>query len=352
MKIFSLAVILVIFGIIVISGCTQTPPKETKKTELIIFETNKSGQAESMLNEMLNETVANETVTVNKTAAEPVTEMPKEDKPPACDEGKIYSVKCTDSTTIEQQKCVNGKIEITTEKCKTDYLCSSAVCVPDPAKCVDSDNGENITAPGKVLYNGQIYEDYCMMGDIVEYYCLNNKVQGGRVQCPAGTHCTNGSCEYWAPTCTKKGNKVTVDDHTFKIVTKTDYCKNYGVLTKYSCMSNGSYDETWITCASDEWCSSETLSCEKKMCNNGYGSVITKDIEKPDGVYYKDTLNSDYCFDNVTIVEVYCDGNVAKNATLSCPTGYICQKVMLDQKNTETEASNPFYSAYCEFVNG
>lgn len=333
MKYTHLILLAIIFSIVILSGCTQQPKTEEKGTGLIVYETNTTPYVEPVKNESNN-----------------VTETPKEE--PKCTESKVYSGKCVDNSNIEEEICKNGKIENVVTPCKNNYICSESICRPDPNKCIDTDGGENRTLFGKVIYNNTEYLDKCVMGDIIEYYCSNNgKVLSTRKECPVGTRCLNGSCMPWAPTCSKKSSTVTVDYHNYEYDIKTDHCNGYYKLIRYGCLSNGSYDETEINCASDEWCSTETLKCEKKRCDNGYGNIITKDSTIPDGVYYDNTFNTDYCMYNTTIKEVYCDGKTAKNATVDCPTGYICSEVLVNRTNTDTGISNEFYSAYCEFIN-
>jgi len=333
-KIFAL---LILVGIITIFtfGCIQQPETNQKPIEEIIFTAN----------------VTSETNVTNQTI-QPTNETTQEipDKESTCIESKVYSGKCLDNANIEEEICTNGKLEKVVAPCEKEYLCTNAVCKPDPTKCIETDGGENKTVFGKVLFNNTEYVDKCIMGDIIEYYCSNGKVLSTRDNCDVGMHCINGSCTSWAPTCNKKGNTVTVDYHNYHYDIKTDSCNGYYAITKYVCASNGSYEETEVTCASDEWCSTETIKCEKKKCDNGYGNIITKDTSIPDGIYCENSFCADYCLDNITIKEAYCDGKTAKNATVDCPTRYVCTSTLVNKTNTETNVSNAFYAAYCKFV--
>jgi len=63
------------------------------------------------------------------------------------------------------------------------------------SKCTDSD-GNNLTVPGKVTYNGKTYSDYCTKNILTEYTCEENKPWPTDYSCEGSKRdiCSNGAC--------------------------------------------------------------------------------------------------------------------------------------------------------------
>ena len=58
--------------------------------------------------------------------------------------------------------------------------------------CTDTDRGINQEVKGVVTIDGEDYEDQCIAGLLVEYYCKDNQKENQNFQCK--NKCINGKC--------------------------------------------------------------------------------------------------------------------------------------------------------------
>ena len=175
---------------------------------------------------------------------------------------------CVNSTHIIEYYCANEKITSETTACPQDHKCDAGRCAaalappPSRSECTDSDNGADKFTFGWVEYNGNTYRDECpTIYQVKEYYCQNGSLASTNIVCPTGYQCTGGRCNQAPQVC---------DD--------TDSGKDKftkGTVTIYS----------------------------------GYDTK---------------SVSVDYCHDDVSVFEYFCDGTNLDSETIDCGTDYAC----------------------------
>ncbi|MFN7991277.1 MAG: Kazal-type serine protease inhibitor domain-containing protein [Candidatus Micrarchaeia archaeon] len=105
-----------------------------------------------------------------------------------------YLDKCLDEMTLKEYYCAGGDFNSESIRCPEGYRCVNAACKQD--LCQDSDGGFAIFRPGGVSKGGgAVFHDACTGTESgIEYYCDNNQIMNSTFECPAGYHCTSGTC--------------------------------------------------------------------------------------------------------------------------------------------------------------
>gem|GEM_PF-2977004 len=229
-----------------------------------------------------------------------------------------YENKCINKTMLEKVSCKSNAPSKENITCQSGYECDSGSCRVTPKKCVDSDGGENLNVTGTVTYMGIMYTDYCEVGNLHEYYCTNDKMDGITTFCPKASHCVSGQCVYWPPTCTEYATYVKMDPHTGSVVLLQDYCKDNGSLVHYFCEGNVNKSEI-IPANATQFCDTSTNNITTKKCTDSDGGAIK---EVAGIVRYGLDEYLDKCMGGDTVVkEYFCEDNNVESVVLECELG-------------------------------
>lgn len=213
--------------------------------------------------------------------------------------------------------------------------------------CTDGDNGKNIQVKSSAISDGTTYLDSCAdQTSVKEYYCSGGYSNFEIIQCPTNNTCSNGACVYSSSIqsnntqpnntqqnntqqnkCTDSDGGLNYDNFGTVIVGSNSYqdsCQSTSNLVEYSCEGK-SMKQTTISCGVG-------ISCQNGACIQFSGTCTDSDaneeyklgqtIQYSGGVVAQS--KSDACFDNNTIKEFFCEGNIIKNKPLTCPPRTIC----------------------------
>lgn len=229
-----------------------------------------------------------------------------------------FQNRCLDKKTLEIVFCNKNNISMQNISCESGYECSSASCSPLPKNCMDSDEGKTINVTGTVTYLGVKYTDYCEVGNLHEYYCINDELTGGIVSCPPASECKGGKCIYLPPTCTENEGYIKFDPRSSPAITFKDYCNGTEYLVHYYCEGNQNKSEI-IHAKDNELCDKSLTNITLKFCNDSDGGIIT---EVAGIVRYGIDEYPDKCVGNNTAVrEYFCDNNSVESVIMECKFG-------------------------------
>jgi hypothetical protein len=248
-------------------------------------------------------------------------------------------------------------------------------------KCIDSDNGTDITVAGSVYDGNSTNYDNCKdVENVSEYICLNNKPQTVMVSCEKGYKCIQGICVKSNDTANQstplqnetKQNKSTGDisnttynqNTTIINQTTTNVTKNQTNQSKYTSTCKGptkadffkknstefegkTYTDECITISTlkDYYCANGKVTSENHDCAPEYeckfgacNPVTINCTDKDNGndtetmaqiivikSITKITDEFDSCFDAGAVKEWYCDENGSAQYTMiECGSGKKC----------------------------
>jgi hypothetical protein len=188
--------------------------------------------------------------------------------------------------------------------------------------CTDSDDGINTLVKGTTTNEINSLTDYCLDSNRVrEYYCDGNERKYVDRLCADGFECNDGRCvEIVYKFCEGTSS---IDIYTRALIRDEkgryqDYCVSSSSVKKYYCDGN-SMKEVTRNCPTGYGC--ENGVCIRKVLCNGPTSV---DIYTKKVTYYEDGSYSDYCISDSSVIKYYCDGNLMREVTRNCPSGYVC----------------------------
>lgn len=261
--------------------------------------------------------------------------------------GVEYKDFCVSNSILKTYSC-EGEILSSSEKlCPTGSVCIENVCIgnqnpPDSVSptnsttsnatspqaplnssasslCTDSDFGQNPTQFGVVGFNGSAFSDYCNANfDVQEYYCDNDSVKSKSISCGAGNPCRSGVCASPVLTCTDTNANSPLgigssNQYRGGVVSATfnDVCIDSSKKVSFSCQ-NGAVKNDTLNCPFGTYCSN--------------GACIGNCVDSDGGLRYTVTGSAksaveekfDYCSDQGTLVEYYCDQNQITNVTYGC----------------------------------
>ncbi|MFA6530345.1 MAG: hypothetical protein WCT31_01335 [Candidatus Micrarchaeia archaeon] len=186
---------------------------------------------------------------------------------------------------------------------------------PETSDCIDSDGGKILNLSGSVIYEGREYKDRCEAGNLYEYYCQNGKMEGSVISCSSTTHCINGSCVFWAPTCTEYAEEkyIKLDNHTGHSQTFANFCDSSNSLLKYYCSGSHVMNMT-VACSDTQYCSSADKACKTITCRDHFNFIT-----------YGNSVYPDKCYSGTQIKYYDCneDGRIQTNIQ-DCGDGYFC----------------------------
>lgn len=239
---------------------------------------------------------------------------------------------CKDGSNLREYYCEGGKVANRVVPCPGGTVCEGGICIEKgaaappqeeeahPLPCIDTDDGKDYYLSGVAMTLDANYSDKCLGSyDLTEYYCQGSSVMAENHKCLVGEQCKDGSCFVFAKNCTDTNvndtslaGTVTLSGGGQVIDTKTDNCTGDTTKIDYYC-SNNSVRNMSVSCPSDKYCyqGACVLFCDDMDGGKNYANA--SQVKDRYGSY------SDYCRDSKTIVEYYCDKNLASPYEIDCP---------------------------------
>ncbi|MBU0532780.1 hypothetical protein KKB44_04795 [Candidatus Micrarchaeota archaeon] len=212
-------------------------------------------------------------------------------------------------------------------------IASSGACTQ---ACNDSDGGKDIFTAGSVTANGDASNDVCKTVSVVkESFCENNEASLAELPCPPGYICENGACVL-SPCNDSDGGNTPTTKGTAKSATdeQTDKCVDTDTVKEYFC-ENGVVSFQYVDCLSGEECA--IGACQEAQCED---SDDGENADEQGTVTLGSVSGTDSCYDSDTVTEYYCDGNIIKNKTINCDSGYECVDGECVEEETCTDSDN------------
>ncbi len=188
-------------------------------------------------------------------------------------------------------------------------------------KCVDTDEKDFFTK-GEVKAQGRNYVDTCTSPDTVkEFYCQNDQVQDVIKNCPINSKCEDGKCDKFEPICIDSDGglnesyygEVIFEESSGITYNYTDGCKDLYTLTEYYCEGNIAKSQI-VACIPNRGEECLRGACQKpKECSdtdagiNSFIPGIVRVVDKTIDATPREFSYEDYCSDNATLIEYYCD---------------------------------------------
>jgi hypothetical protein len=208
-----------------------------------------------------------------------------------------------------------------------------------PPSCSDSDAGQNISVKGSVSFNNTDYPDACKdNGTAIEYYCESGVPASSELPCPSGTTCLSGACTKppaqnattppIAEPCKDSdgGNDLwTSGAAEFENRTYPDSCQGQNDILEYYCES-GNLKQSTKNCGAGNKCASGSCVELGRTCSDtgSNGSAAGTATQYGGGVVVQS--NPDYCIDENSKLDYYCQGASIENRTLTCPEKTYCHE--------------------------
>jgi hypothetical protein len=188
--------------------------------------------------------------------------------------------------------------------------------------CTDSDSGKNLLEKGTTQSKGQNQtEDFCISaGSLQEGYCDSGQMKLETAQCPEGTVCEDGRCTGDLCTDSDGGPDPAAKGTLHKgPLSLSDTCGDGKHVIEYYCSGNLAMNAT-IECGAAEGCS-DGKCVRQSVCTDSDGGNDAYEFgtASADGSEF-----SDYCVDNSTVNEYWCDGNALKQGKAACGADYWC----------------------------
>jgi len=250
--------------------------------------------------------------------------------------GITYADACYDETNVIEYYCSEGELVRDVKPCPEGYLCSDGIC--SSSDCEDSD-GMDVHTKGTVTKGNLTYTDSCSDEGVVEYYCADGQIASMTTSCPSGYECSDGACVAAGCVDTEEGTSVSIAG----TVTKgdrvyADSCYDADTVLEYYC-SGGEVKSQYSDCSAGYYCNEgiceESTDCED---SDGGQKIYTKGtITKGSSTY------SDYCIDDDTVYEYFCNFNYIASDWIDCPSGYECDDGACERFCTETDSGNDQY---------
>jgi len=243
--------------------------------------------------------------------------------------GLSYTDYCEVFDAVEEYYCEGDIIGIERVLCEEGFGCEGGACVeirPEPAgDCEDSD-GKDSKVKGIVNASGVVYHDSCQdPKHVLEHYCLDGEAREEMIECASGFGCEDGRCEKTGQTCEDSDGGYNIGQGgtlmlTINLVSGEylDKCLSGDRLKEYYCDGNEAVFEE-VECPGESRC--VQAACKEDVCT---------DTDEASSIYRKGTVNKgdvllrDYCVDDHSGVEYYCEDNDISNVTFSCPTDERC----------------------------
>lgn len=259
--------------------------------------------------------------------------------------GVEYKDYCVSNSVLKSYSCEGEILSSSETLCQTGSVCIENECVgnqnpQEPATnqsqnstvsnppqtqsnssslCSDSDFGQNPTQFGIVNFNRSEFSDYCNANfDVQEYYCENDSVKSKSISCGAGNPCRNGVCSSPVLTCsdTNANSPLSIgsaNQYRGGVVAATfnDVCIDSSKKTSFSCQGGIVKNET-LNCPFGTYCTNG--ACIGNCVDSDGGLRYTTSGSARSSIEEK----ADFCSDQSTLIEYYCDQNQIVNVTYGC----------------------------------
>ncbi|MFH0737076.1 MAG: hypothetical protein V1827_00800 [Candidatus Micrarchaeota archaeon] len=243
--------------------------------------------------------------------------------------GVPYQDSCEDGYTLREYYCSGNEMKSGVVRCPQNGTCSEGACTPAivqeiaPPACVDSDAGDETAVGGTVSFGGSSYPDACQGAyDVLEYYCEDDALKQRAANCGPGNRCEAGACVSLDRTCADSDEEAELLAGTATV---------YGggmVVEKRSdyCIDDDSLMEYY--------CDVSEIAQKTFICDGGYyclGGACVPLCEDEDGGEYPNNASyardrtgsySDYCVDDAALMEYVCESDEAFGRRIQC--GGVC----------------------------
>jgi len=236
---------------------------------------------------------------------------------------------CESDTVLRENYCEGGNPASELVMCAQDTVCIEGACVPTnaaetPALCTDGDGGKEYGTAGSVSYGGRSYTDACQGAyDMLEYYCDGDAMAQTTYHCPSGQKCENDACISLNASCSDP-------DHTDPLVvgTTTQYGGGMVVSSKTDyCIDNRTRNEYYCQ---DNAIVNSSMACPAGTYCAGGACVLTcndldgENYSKASYVVDAAGKHYDYCQDDKHLIEYFCSNGAAGYRSVPC--GGVCHK--------------------------
>jgi len=244
-------------------------------------------------------------------------------------ESGAYVDYCTSITSLKEYRCAGAGMQAVDVFCGTDFECSMGAC--EPLLCSDSDGGRVKGEYGQVARGRAAYNDSCSgNASVREYYCEDGIPASADMDCGSDETCQSGRCVA-AGCLDSDGGSVAVTAGTVTIgsIAKNDECTNLTELKEFYC-SSGDYESVNVDCYSYYNASVRAVCwtgrCAQTYCvdsDGGRDENETGSASMTTATGYASFV-SDYCLDNRTVVEYFCDSNWLAADKIECGAEQTC----------------------------
>ncbi|NYZ74421.1 hypothetical protein H0O00_04725 [Candidatus Micrarchaeota archaeon] len=261
-------------------------------------------------------------------------------QPPQCsdgDGGKNISLKstvtagtvvrtdsCEGGFAVREYYCDGGYPSSELFACPAGDVCLDGACTQSQPEnetlptCADSDDGKDYAIPGSVTYDGEEHQDLCQGAyDMIEYYCEGDAVGQVAYHCQSGEQCIDGACIPLNRACSD-----TDSDDPLRKGTATQYGGGVVISTKTDyCLDNITRNEYY--CEGSGIKNSSVACPAGTYCLTGACVPLCKDNDgedekKASSVSDAAGIHYDYCIDDLMLAEYICEGGKAATVSTSC----------------------------------
>lgn len=235
-------------------------------------------------------------------------------------QGQTLTDFCIGSTGVQEYYCENNQIKLESMTCPAGTMCQSGSCTS--VVCTDSDSGYDLLVKGTVRLGNESYTDRCDgTANVIEYVCgTTNDVLLASLACPAGKTCSDGACVQPACSDTDGGNDIYErGSMSYTSSTYTDYCTDTNTVMEYSCDTLPDVLGRATSCGSGYSCTNG--ACVALICTDSDGG---RDKDTFGRTALGSTSYDDWCYDNRTVNEYYCDGSRISEVRQVCDGSDVC----------------------------
>jgi hypothetical protein len=234
--------------------------------------------------------------------------------------GQRFRDYCLNKDYLNEYFCQKGKCEGEQLKCDDGQECYKGAClnlsceeVPGEKKCIEK-IGNEIKA---------VFSYHCFMEDrVVEYHCDGEKCKEEIKVCPPGTECKNGECVAKEKKCIDSDggeNKEIAGSCTDSSGTFEDECLDKETVKEYFCEENQCQFKS-IKCNQNQKC--EGGKCVNLICEDSDGG---KNVEKAGYCKSDGEISNDFCVNETTVREYFCENWKCEFEDINCPGGFECK---------------------------
>ncbi|MCI0503340.1 hypothetical protein L0Y65_01360 [Candidatus Micrarchaeota archaeon] len=240
-----------------------------------------------------------------------------------------YADYCTNAAILREYRCIGEEMAAADVLCGSGFECNNGAC--EPVLCLDSDGGRVKGEAGTVRKGPDTYNDTCTgNASVMEYYCEEGTPAGAAMECGSDETCLSGRCVPAGCFDSDLGEvPVTSGSVTIGSLIRNDECTNLTNLKEYYCDS-GDYASINVDCYSYYGGSVRAVCwmgrCAQAYCADSDGGRDENEsgsASMTSATGYASDV-SDYCQNNRTVVEYYCDSNWLAADKIACSDEQYC----------------------------